>query len=92
MKNAHGVEPTRYMKKENSRETISCYPNCGPSFGCFNITIGDNCNEEGRCWIGASSNFQYDCHSEYKSSLYVNTDGPNEMNFFSVLDYEVYTH
>ena len=32
----------------------------------------------------------YECHPEYKSSLFVNTAGPNEKNCFSVLDYEVY--
>ncbi len=34
----------------------------------------------------------YECHPEYKSSLFVNTAGPDEENYFSVLDYEVYTH
>ena len=92
MKNAHGVEPTRYMKKENSNEAISCYHDYGPVLGYDDIAIGDNCNEEGSCLIPEPSNFQYECHPEYKSSLYVNTDGPDYSNFFSVLDYEVYTH
>lgn len=34
----------------------------------------------------------YECHPEYKFSLFVNTAGPNKENLFSVLDYEVYTH
>ncbi len=92
MKNAHGVEPTRYMKKENSKTAINCCPDDGPSFGYFDIAIDDNCNEEVSCLIAEPSHMQYECHPEYKSSLYVNTDGPNVMNFFSVLDYEVYTH
>ena len=32
----------------------------------------------------------YECHPEYKSSLYVGTAGPDEVNRFSVSDYEVY--
>ena len=80
------------MKKENSNEAIQCRSDDGPSFGYFDIAIDDNCNEEGSCLITEPYNFQYECHPEYKSSLYVNTDGPNEMNLFSVLDYEVYTH
>ena len=34
----------------------------------------------------------YECHPEYKSSLFVNTAGPDEENRFRVLDYEVYTY
>ena len=92
MKNAHGVELTRYMKKENSKEALFCSPNYGPIFGCFDIGIDDNCNEEGSCYINSPSHFQYEYHPEYKSSLYANTNGPDKRNNFSVLDYEVYTH
>ena len=92
MKNAHGVEPTRYMKKENSATAIECHSNCGPLFGFLSIVVNDNCNEEDSCLITEPSHFQYECHPEYKSSLYVNTDDPDNKNYFSVLDYEVYTH
>ena len=94
MKNAHGLEPTRYMKKEDSEKAIFCDPNWGPIFGNFkgDIHIDDKCNEEDNCWIDEPSDLQYDSHPEYKSSLYVNTDDPDNKNYFSVLDYEVYTH
>ena len=92
MKNAHGVEPTQYMKKENSNEAIQCRSDDGPSFGYFDIAIDDNCNEEGSCLINRFFYLEYECHPEYKSSLYVNTNGPDYVNSFSVLDYEVYTH
>ena len=94
MKNSYGLEPTRYMKKENSETAIRCNPNRGPIFGNYygDIHIDDKCNEEDSCWIGEPFYFQYDCHPEYKSSLYVNTDDPDNDNCFSVLDYEVYTH
>ena len=93
MKNAHGVEPTRYMKKQESKEAIGCSPYWGPSFGnnYSDINIADDCTKESSCWINPPSYFQYDCHPQYKSSLYVNTSGPDSTNYFSVLDYEVYT-
>ena len=90
MKNAYGVEPTRYMKRKESICAIGCYSNYGPLFGAdifmplisnFRICIIHNDGE------GA-----YECHPEHRSSLFVNTAGPDEENYFSVLDYEVYTH
>ena len=94
MKNPHGVEPTRFMKKEESKETIRCKSRYGPVF-CgnddYNIRINDMCNES----INEIKNdgYQgYECHPEYKSSLFVNTAGPDKENRFSILDYEVYTH
>ena len=89
------------MKKKNSTRAIFCYPTWGPVFGnnysvTFgnnypDISIGDYCNEEGSCYINPLNAFQYECHPEYKSSLYVNTNDPDYVNYFSVLDYEVYT-
>ena len=100
MNNPHGVEPTRYMKRKEIRNNvyirnynyggISCNPSYGPIFGDSDINIADNCNRENSCWIGPSSRLQYECHPEYKSSLYVGTAGPDEVNRFSVSDYEVY--
>ena len=46
MKNAHGVEPTRYMKREESEYAIECSPDYGPIFGDCDIVIADNCNKE----------------------------------------------
>ena len=93
MKNAHGVEPTRFMKKKESKTAIFCNPNYGPIFGNAygDINIADNCTKESSCWITCPSDFQYEYHPQYKSSLYVNTTGPDYTNNFSVLDYEVYT-
>ena len=93
MKNAHGVEPTRFMKKKESKYAIRCLPNYGPIFGNNkgDIAIADNCTKEDSCWINPSSAFQYECHPQYKSSLYVNTSDPDHINRFSVLDYEVYS-
>ena len=96
MKNPHGVEPTRYMKRKESKKAIECHPHYGPRFGSNNnthdISIHNNCNEEDSCWINNDGTKGYECHHEYKKSLFVNTAGPNNRNYFSVLDYEVYTH
>ena len=89
MKNPHGLEPTRYMKREESRYAIACCPEFGPIFMadiCINGTILNGCS------IYNDGTHAYICHPEYKSSLFVNTAGPDEENYFSVLDYEVYTH
>ncbi len=93
MKNAHGVSPTRYLKKKGSKTAIRCNSIDGPIFGNEypDIYIGDKCNEDKSCWIKPPSCFQYECHPKYKSSLYVNTNRPDNSNRFSVLDYEVYS-
>ena len=44
------------------------------------------------CFIYNNGSDEYDCHSQYKSSLFVNTAGPDEENFFIVSDYEVFTY
>ena len=89
MKNAHGVEPTRYIKFSYRNNNIYCSSDHGPTF-CEDINIGDNCNREYSCWIENDGNYEYDCHPKYQRSLFVNTAGPNYRNFFSVLDYEVF--
>ena len=92
MKNVHGVEPTRYMKREESRHAIYCNHKNGPIFGDYDIHIYDNCDEKNSCFIHNDGEGGYECHHEYKKSLFVNTAGPDKANLFSVLDYEVYTH
>ena len=91
MKNPHGVEPTRYMKREESRYAIYCYPFHGPTFG-DDIKFLDEFFEENSYYIHNNGEGAYECHPEHRSSLFVNTAGLNEKNNFSVLDYEVYTH
>ena len=76
MKNAYGVEPTRFMKKKESDSAIICNSRHGPVFGAdifmpliSNFRICAICND------GTHS---YECHPEYKSSLFVNTAGSDE--------------
>ena len=92
LKNPHGVEPTRYMKRKESEYAIGCDPKCGPLFGdgVSDIIITNNCNKENRCWTQNDSTHAYECHPQHKKSLFVNTAGADEPNYFSVLDYEVY--
>ena len=93
MKNPHGVEPTRYMKREDSDRAINCDPDYGPVFGNGgDICIRDNCNEDGGWTCYGYSYSSYECNNSLKHSLFVNTAGPDEQNDFSVLDYEVYTN
>ena len=110
MKNPHGVEPTRFLKREESDCAIGCFSYYkeyeGPIFGnrhrekndiytniidINDIYIGDLCNEERQCYIHNDGTGGYECHPQYKKSLFVGTAGPDEKNYFSVLDYEVYT-
>ena len=90
MKNPHGVEPTRYMKREESEYAIKCDPYYGPTFSLNDICIGDNCNKNGGWTCYGNSDSSYECNNSLKQSLFVNTAGPDERNKFSLLDYEVY--
>ena len=92
MKNPHGVPPTRYMKRKESKYAIVCNPKWGPIFGCRDICIGDNCNKEDSCFIdNNNNNHGYECDPQYKRSyLFANIAGSNFDNKFIVLDYEVY--
>ncbi len=93
MKNPHGVKPIRFMKKVDSMYAIECNPKYGPKFygdWYYDIYINDDCNKKNSCYIRNDGRRGYECHPQYKSSLFVNTAGPNGSNYFSVLDYEVF--
>ena len=89
MKNPHGVKPTRYMKRSSYNYAINCDPNYGPLFGNCDICIRNKCNINYDTIFNDGS-FSYECHPEYKRSLFVNTAEPYETNYFFVLDYEVF--
>ena len=95
MKNDYGVEPTQYMKRQENGYAIECDSISDPVFGDEwnrDLMIGDHCNGGNKCSIYNDGTHAYECHPEYKSSLFVSTAGPDEENYFSVLDYEVYTY
>ena len=78
------------MKREDSDRAINCDPRTGPIFG-RDIGIRDNCNKNGGWTCYGNSDSSYECNNSLKQSLFVNTAGPNEKNYFSVLDYEVFS-
>ena len=81
------------MKRKESKYAIKCEFYCGPIFGyqsTHDIYIDDNCNKKDNCSINNDDTNGYECHPEYKSSLFVDTAGPDEENKFRVLDYEVF--
>ncbi len=80
------------MKRKESYIAIYCHSDGGPAFGSHNedLIIDAFCYEEDSCSIYNIGTSSYECHPEYKSSLFVNTAGPDDTNCFSVLDYEVY--
>ena len=80
------------MKRKESDKAIDCIPMQGPIFGLNDIYITCNCDKENSCIINNDGTNGYNCHPQYKSSLFVNTAKANKENYFSVLDYEVYTH
>ena len=91
MKNLHGIEPSKFMKKKDNNRAICCGTGYGPRFGYVcDIGIRDNCNNDGG-WTNYG-NGSYECSSPLKNSLFVNTAGPDEKNYFKVSDYEVFTY
>ena len=95
MKNPHGVEPTRFMKRKESEYAIKCDPKCGPMFhGSFShcdIYISSKCRRGNNCYIMNDGAHGYKCHPKYKSSLFVTTNVHENRYLFSVLEYEVYS-
>ncbi len=82
MKNPHGVEPTRYMKRKESRCAINCGWFNGPNF--VDIYMDKYGKKGNMCCIMNNGDRGYGCHPEYKSSLYMDKD------YSSVLDYEIF--
>ena len=82
------------MKKKDNNRAIRCNPSYGPIFGYgTDISIKNNCNRDKGGWTNVGySDSSYECSSPLKSSLFVNTAGPDEENYFKVSDYEVFTY
>ncbi len=85
------------MKREDSDRAIKCDPYYGPIFGSgrdigsCDICIRNNCNKNGGWTCYGNSYCSYECNNSLKQSLFVNTAGPDKQNYFSVLDYEVFS-
>ena len=81
------------MKRKESKYAIRINPCYGPVFGyqsTHDISIHNNCNERDSCFINNDDTNGYECHPQYRKSLFVNTAGVDEENKFRVLDYEVF--
>ena len=81
------------MKRKEGTHAIDCDSYYGPLFhnkGACDLCIDDNCHNENKNYICNDGTHGYECHPEYKSSLFVNTAGPEDENNFYVLDYEVF--
>ena len=92
LKNRHGKEPSKFMKKKDNKYAIRCNPSYGPIFGNgHDIGIGDNCNRDEGGWTNYGYG-SYECKNSLKRSLFVNTAGPDQTNYFKVSDYEVFTY
>lgn len=91
LKNPHGIPPTRYNQHKGNETAITCNLSQGPQFGLDDISIGNYCNQENSCSIANDGKYLgYECDSDHKKSLFVNTNKPERDNLFAVLDYEVY--
>lgn len=88
LKNPHDIPPTRYMKRKESDCAIGCISDVGFSFGRDLLVTGKFCGTA--CGIGNDGQWGYDCDPTYKCSLFVNTNAPDEINLYSILDYEVF--
>ena len=91
MKNPHGVEPTQFLKRKEERYAIECNSYNGPNFGCGDIYIRDECDKKDNCSINNNDTSTYECHSKYKSSLYLDTNKSISFTYFEMLDYEVFS-
>ena len=93
LKNPHGVEPTRFLKRKESRWAIKYRQDCSPIFGNYDgsdIHIGDKCNKENSCFIENDGTYEYKCDCKHKKFLFVNSAGNDGRNEFTVLNYEVF--
>lgn len=90
LKNPHGVEPTRFMKKRETKKALFCNPEYGPSFGT-DLVVSNLCSFDGRSYIMNNRTSGYECHPQYESSLFVKSQGQEKKTYFAVAEYEVYT-
>ena len=69
------------------KSCIYCVNTIGPWFGKGDMFIYDKCNIEGGGINNGRDNTTYSCKRSIRSSLFVDTAGPDEYNYFIVSDY-----
>ena len=87
LRNPHGVAPTMYKVTNDGNYAYYCDSYSGPVFGRWAL------ENKGRrsSYIDTNEGNGYEYDPTYKSSLFVNTGGVSEQNYFELEDYEVYT-
>ncbi|KAK8810572.1 hypothetical protein WA158_007147 [Blastocystis sp. Blastoise] len=88
LSNEHDIPPTLYNRREHHGgdsyyDSIAC-----PQFGDRDIYISDDCHNNTNSYCYANNYKQ--AKTPQNSSLFVNTAGPYEQNYFKVEDYEVW--
>ena len=79
------------MRRKECDGGICCSDFIGIGFGSSegsDLYIGNSYNNSS---IHNDGTGGYECHPEYKKSLFVNTAGPNEDNYFTYMECEVYS-
>ena len=92
MKNPHGVEPTRFMKRKESKVAIFCGQTYFPIFGgVFGLDIIFDCIKDYCSSVFFNKYYQtYECDPKYKSLLFTNStiEQPITLEVFTI-DYQV---
>ena len=95
MKNPHGVEPTRFMKRKESDITLECSTENGPCFSGekkYSDMVIMEWNDIIGCLISNDGENGFECHPKYKVALYASdcSKSSNLLAFVPIIDYEVY--
>ncbi|KAK8814284.1 hypothetical protein WA158_008146 [Blastocystis sp. Blastoise] len=89
LSNEHRISPTKYYYTSSDTDCgIYCCTFNGPTFGCGDITICDNCHDDEQSFCLAVSFGEINTREQ--SSLFVNTNKPDAYNLFKVDDYEIW--
>ncbi|KAK8811450.1 hypothetical protein WA158_003184 [Blastocystis sp. Blastoise] len=87
LSNEHDIPPTKYDILD-PYNALYCDMNSGPHF--MDIHISDDCHNNKNSYInGKTGDYSHSLTPQFRS-LFVNTAGPQDTNYFSVDEYEVY--
>ena len=91
LKNPHNIQPTKFLRNPNERNSVGHADHSGPLFGGVVITDGKNSND---IWISDNANENQQSRCEFPST-YIDTTGKGETLFtgsknFRVKEIEVY--
>ncbi|KAK8807424.1 hypothetical protein WA158_004183 [Blastocystis sp. Blastoise] len=87
LSNEHNIPPTKYdILKPTS--ALYCYKDSGPNF--FNMSISDYCHNNNNSYVNGNNDVYSHILTPQFRSLFTNTAGREEFNYFTVDEYEVY--